>query len=112
MGCVQNFQENVCRYSMSSSLILVFTVCKILIPDDLLCFLEGTCRPEKLLGSLSELKKLDAEELFMFSRDILDAIFNIYKHDPKSNIFNSTVFNCLVSKRNIEHNYYYLLYRL
>lgn len=40
---------------------------------------------------------LDVDILFVFLDDILDALFNIFTYDPNNNLFDYTVFDCLVN---------------
>ena len=53
-------------------------------------------KSQQLPAILSALMKVDGEEVVKFLQDVLDALFNILMLNSDSNIFDHSVFDCLV----------------
>lgn len=68
---------------------VIFTV-------DLLGLLNWASHKETLTDSLRALMKVDGEEVVKFLQDILDALFNILMDNPKTDMYDTLVFECLL----------------
>lgn len=63
---------------------------------DLLGLLNWATHKETLTESLRALMKVDGEEVVKFLQDILDALFNILMDNPKTDTYDTLVFECLL----------------
>lgn len=63
---------------------------------DLLGLLNWASHKETLTDSLRALMKVDGEEVVKFLQDILDALFNILMDNPKTDMYDTLVFECLL----------------
>ncbi|KAJ8931902.1 hypothetical protein NQ314_015171 [Rhamnusium bicolor] len=63
---------------------------------DLLGLLNWASHKETLTDSLKALMNVDGEEVVKFLQDILDALFNILMDNPKTDTYDTLVFECLL----------------
>lgn len=63
---------------------------------DLLGLLNWATHKETLTESLRALMNVDGEEVVKFLQDILDALFNILMDNPKTDTYDTLVFECLL----------------
>ncbi|KAG5888711.1 hypothetical protein JTB14_035776 [Gonioctena quinquepunctata] len=62
----------------------------------LLGLLNWASHKETLIESLQALGRVDGEEVVKFLQDILDALFNILMDNPKTDTYDTLVFECLL----------------
>ncbi|XP_059352590.1 dedicator of cytokinesis protein 1-like isoform X2 [Daphnia carinata] len=85
--------------NMKDSLLIGTCLCSTKLTQnvELLGLLKyHSSQSQQLPAILSSLMKVDGEEVVKFLQDVLDALFNILMLNSDSNIFDRSVFDCLV----------------
>lgn len=85
--------------NMKDSLLIGTCLCSTKLTQnvELLGLLKyHSSQSQQLPAILSALMKVDGEEVVKFLQDVLDALFNILMLNSDSNIFDHSVFDCLV----------------
>ena len=63
---------------------------------ELLGLLKYHSQPEELPSILTRLMKVDGEEVVKFLQDVLDSLFNILMQNSDSDVYDDSVFECLI----------------